>query len=241
MNDAVRLFPVHGPDVEGLHPIVDMLGVAGDGDRFGQQLPGRPPVEGQNLPLLAQPFGVGKASGVDPAVDGEVHLVAPAGGGEPEPQRGNKQVLQLIVGGQGTGAGDDLQAGGQRPSAQLGQQQAGGRAILVLDGVNAGAQGLQGLVENHRPLRCDGGQEPALFLPAPGMESREFPIRDSLRRPDDLGHVGAVLGDTGAVPQQGRGRAHEFAAAGVQGGTGVGRLDDVCRLPVKPLGVHATA
>lgn len=150
-------------------------------------------------------------------------------------------MLQLIVGGQGTGAGDDLQAGGQRPSAQLGQQQAGGRAVFVLDGVNAGAQGLQGLVENHRPLRRDGGQEPALFFPAPGMEPREFPIRDSLRRPDDLGHVGAVLGDTGAVPQQGRGRAHEFAAAGVQGGTGVGRLDDVRRLPVEPLGVHATA
>ena len=41
MNNPVRLFPVHGPDIEGFHPIVDMLGVAGDGDRLGKKLPGR--------------------------------------------------------------------------------------------------------------------------------------------------------------------------------------------------------
>ena len=118
-GDIVRLFPIHGADVEAFHLVVQRLGVSGDLDGFVEQLPGGAAVEGENLTLGAQPLGIGEAGGVDPPIDGEIRLVPGVGGGEAQAQGGDEQMLQLVVGRQRAGAGDDIQSGVQGAAAQI--------------------------------------------------------------------------------------------------------------------------
>ena len=95
-GDIVRLFPIHGADVEAFHLVVQRLGVRGDLNGFVEQLPGGAAVEGENLTLGAQPLGIGEAGGVDPPVDGEIRLVTGFGGGESQTKGGYEKMLKLV-------------------------------------------------------------------------------------------------------------------------------------------------
>ena len=131
MHNRIRLFPVHGPDAEGLHLVVHPLGFAGNAHRFAEQLARGAPVEGQDLPLLTQPVRVGEARGMDAPVDGEIRLMPQVGRGKAKAESRDEQMLDFIMWKKRTGTGIDLLAAGKRPRTDFREQQAGGSAPVV--------------------------------------------------------------------------------------------------------------
>ena len=78
-------------------------------------------------------------------------------------QLGNKDVLDLFVGGHGTIAGDDVVAGVKGMISDAGEQRPGGRPILVYNDIQLFADGTHSTLKKYGPFGGDCRQKTDFF------------------------------------------------------------------------------
>ena len=126
-------------------------------------------------------------------------------------------MVDLILRVEGAGAGDDIIPAGQRLGADLFQQKAGGRAVLVPKDHRPVGQSPDGAAVIDRSLGGDGRQEPDLFAARPA-----FPGQEPGAQPFDIAahlfKVGAAGFGPPAVQQQAPCRGDVAGGAAAQGG-----------------------
>lgn len=141
--------------------------------------------------------------------------------------------LQLVVGRQRAGAGDDIQSGVQGAAAQIPQQQTGGGAVLILHRVDPGTEGLDRLMEGDDPSGVTALRKRRRSFPgAPEWQPNSRAAMRAAVRATFSPSVNSCR-MRGAVPQQGGRRPDELAAADVHGGAGIGGGHDGGVLPMK--------
>ena len=172
-----------------------------------QKLCCRPLVEAETGAVARQIFPVHETGTPDGLHAGQLHRVPPVVGEESQPEGRDEEMVYLVVGVHGAGAGDDVVAPGQRLGPDELEKQAGDGAVVVMEDHIPVGQRLYGAAVEDRPFRRDGRQQPQLFAGrGPLGQAGESPGAEPLDVAADFLEVGTARLSPAAVQQQAPGR-----------------------------------
>ena len=200
---CVHPVEVYGGAVVGLKLIMTGLGLRHQVGSLLKKLGGGPLVEAETGAVARQILPVHEAGAPDGLHTGQLDGMPPVVGEESQPEGRDEEMVDLVLGMHGAGAGDDVVAPGQRLGPDKLQQQPGdGPAVVVEDHIPVGQRLHRPPVE-HRAFGGDGRQQPQLLAGLGSVgQAGEEPGTEPLDVPTHLFEVGAAGLGPAAVQQQ---------------------------------------
>src|SRR5699024_6826583 len=131
VGDLLHRLEIDGGAVVAFQLIVTGFGAGHQVHRLLDQFLGSPRVEAQPRPEAGQVAPVPETAAPHRLLARQHGGVPAVVGDEGQPQGGDQDMVDLVFRVKGAGAGDDIIPAGQRLGANLFQQKAGGRAVLV--------------------------------------------------------------------------------------------------------------
>ena len=181
------------------------LGLRHQGTGLLQQFCGRTFIEPQPRTVGGDVFPVKETAAPYGLHAGQLHRMPPVVGEKSQLQLRNKDVVDLILGMHGAGAGDEVVAPGQGFGADELQQQPRDGTVIVPEYDDPAGKSLHGALIKHSALRGDSGKQTKLFT-AGTLGAGQCPGAQTFDVAAHLFEVGAAGLSPAAVQQQTSGR-----------------------------------